>query len=180
MDLVLLNKIVVPIGISGGTQWLCDNWPFSGIVTLLDSGDIWGSLGVLATGAELYKVEVGSALTPQAAADLLTAQAQTLTRGLLFFGPIHYGSALLDFGNAAGGSSWASTTVPDLGVNASSKISVWFPSAETDDHTPQEHQIMGLLAHVHAGNIVAGVSFDILCNTSLRVRGSFQADYSRS
>jgi hypothetical protein len=179
MSISLLNQTAPLVTISGGSQWSSENFPFQATVTQLTSGEVWGSLGLLATGSVCYRVEPGVVVLPQAAADLLDAQAKLLAQGLLFFGPTFYGQTELDFGNAAGGNSWAETTILDPGVKADSRISAWLPAATTADHTEQEHQILNIMGGVHAGTIVPGVSFNLYINTSLRVRGKFKVGYSR-
>jgi hypothetical protein len=90
------------------------------------------------------------------------------------------GTATLNFGAATSGQSSTSVTVPDAGAGAGSIIAVFFMADSTVDHNGEEHRMLDQFSDKCAGTIVPGVGFNIYCDATLRVRGTFLVHYMRS
>jgi hypothetical protein len=68
------------------------------------------------------------------------------------------------------------TTVALASVQTASIINVFMASEATTTHNAYEHSIVPM--KLTAGNIVNGVSFDIIAMTELRLTGTFKVKYT--
>jgi hypothetical protein len=175
----IFGQSVLGDDLTDGTQvWTLFKWPFTAtVVELASGGGVWATLG--SPYETVYKVEIGVTASTQTAADLLAAQSKTLSANNLYFGPTFYGQALIDFGASLHGESSAEVVIADPGVTANSNIKAYFMAANTVHHNPPEHRILDLYSAKCAGSIVPGVGFTLYCDAVLRVRGTFQINYSR-
>ena len=84
------------------------------------------------------------------------------------------GTATIDFGTTPG-TNVITTTVSDANVTSLSKVMVFMGSVSTVTHNTIEHSVVPIKFTV--GNIVAGVSFDILSVSDWRLDGTFAVNY---
>jgi len=82
-----------------------------------------------------------------------------------------YGTATLDFGSAPGTNMVTTTITGQTGILSGSTISAWLMAEATATHNAYEHMIVPL--RITCGNIVAGVGFDIVAVSDLRLTGTF-------
>ena len=186
MNIILLSTSVPEVTYGGPVSiWELTRWPFVVTVTKNVDTSLYGAVRT-DNGFILYEANAIAGTVPQTFADTLSAAAIVILRQALPTSTIpglvqSTGQAAVTFANNGGaGESWASAPVADTGVSTNSTIQVYIMSATTADHTPEEHRILDLYSTKAAGNIVAGVGFDILINTELRLRGAFQVSYSRN
>lgn len=85
------------------------------------------------------------------------------------------GTTEIDFGLAPGG-NYATTTISLATVTTTSIINVYMMSEATATHNAYEHSIVPI--KLTAGNIVNGVSFDIIAVTEWRLTGTFKIKYT--
>ncbi len=84
------------------------------------------------------------------------------------------GSAVIDFGATPGGNK-ATVTVSDANILTTLKVIVFMSSEATADHNTVEHEMAPI--KLTAGNIVNGVSFDIIAVSDWILRGTFNVNY---
>jgi len=84
------------------------------------------------------------------------------------------GTATIDFG-ATPGTNVVVTAVADVNVTALSAITVFMESDSTATHNAIEHQIAPI--KLTAGDIVAGVGFNIYAVSDWRLDGTFTVNY---
>jgi hypothetical protein len=82
-----------------------------------------------------------------------------------------YGTATLNFGSVPGTNIVTTTITGQTGILSGSTISAWLMAEATATHNAYEHMIVPL--RITCGNIVAGVGFDIVAVSDLRLTGTF-------
>lgn len=85
------------------------------------------------------------------------------------------GTTEIDFGSVPGG-NYATVTISLAAVTTTSIINVYMMSEATATHNAYEHSIVPI--KLTAGNIVDGVSFDIIAITEWRLTGTFKIKYT--
>jgi hypothetical protein len=88
---------------------------------------------------------------------------------------LYSGTVEVNFG-ATPGTNMIVTTVALASVQTASIINVFMASEATTTHNAYEHSIVPM--KLTAGNIVNGVSFDIIAMTELRLTGTFKVKYT--
>lgn len=78
---------------------------------------------------------------------------------------------MLDFGSTPGTNVATTTVTGQTGIAASSHVEAWMMGDTTGTHNAYEHLVVPLV--VRCGNIVAGVGFDIVASSELRLNGTF-------
>ena len=87
------------------------------------------------------------------------------------------GTATLNFGSAPG-TNQVKVTVSDSGVQSTSFLVAVLMAVSTATHNAYEHNIVDMT--LRCGNIVPGVSFDIVATSNWRLSGTFTARWSRN
>ena len=164
---------------SSGTVWTIDN----DAVTYAKMQNT-GAGNVVLTRADAAAGDIGE--TALAASQLLgrgstgNVAAITLGSGLSMSGTTlsasgggggTYGTATLDFGSVPGTHLVTTTITGQTGILSGSTISAWLMAEATATHNAYEHMIVPL--RITCGNIVAGVGFDIVAVSNLRLTGTF-------
>ena len=164
---------------SSGTVWTIDN----DAVTYAKLQNT-GAGNVVLTRADAAAGDIGE--TALAASQLLgrgstgNVAAITLGSGLSMSGTTlsasgggggTYGTATLNFGSVPGTNIVTTTITGQTGILSGSTISAWLMAEATATHNAYEHMIVPL--RITCGNIVAGVGFDIVAVSDLRLTGTF-------
>lgn len=80
----------------------------------------------------------------------------------LYAPPVTTGTAVLDFGTAAGMAGDCSVAVTgQAAITAASHVKAWLGATATADHTVDEHVMAAALVAVGVANIVPGTGFTI-------------------
>ena len=85
------------------------------------------------------------------------------------------GSVVIDFGASSSNNDTASVTVPATWVTNNSIIAVSLSYSSTADHSSDEVMIEQI--QLSAGNIINGVSFDILASCPSLTWGDYNVNY---
>lgn len=88
------------------------------------------------------------------------------------------GVTTIDFGPAPG-SYYATTTVAGQDdISANSQADAWIMGASSEDHNEIEHLIVPMT--LRTGNILPGVSFEIVATSELRLTGKWAIQWART
>lgn len=82
------------------------------------------------------------------------------------------GTATVDFGATAGQRATATVT-GQTAIAPSSHASAFLMSDTSADHSDYEHQMAAMVLEFTCGNIVAGVGFDIIAVSTIKLQGAW-------
>lgn len=85
------------------------------------------------------------------------------------------GTAILDFGATPGTNVVTTTIIGQAAILSGSLVEAWVMAEATATHNAYEHSIVPI--KVVCGNIIAGVGFDIIASTELRLDGTFSVKW---
>jgi hypothetical protein len=88
------------------------------------------------------------------------------------------GSAVLDFGAAPGGNFATVTVYGQADIKSNSFVTAFMMYADSADHNAIEHTIVDI--QLRGGNIVPGVSFDLMGFSSMRLTGQWAIQWVRT
>ena len=138
-----------------------------------------GATGVTSVGATSPVVSSGGTTPvismPQATSSVSGYLSSTDWNTFNNKSRLYSGTVEIDFGSVPG-TNMIVTTVALASVQTASIINVFMASEATTTHNAYEHSIVPM--KLTAGNIVNGVSFDIIAMTELRLTGTFKVKYT--
>ena len=138
-----------------------------------------GATGVTSVGATSPVVSSGGTTPvismPQATSSVSGYLSSTDWNTFKNKSRLYSGTVEIDFGSVPG-TNMIVTTVALASVQTASIINVFMASEATTTHNAYEHSIVPM--KLTAGNIVNGVSFDIIAMTELRLTGTFKVKYT--
>ena len=152
-------------GYLSSTDWNTFNNKGSGTVT-----SVSGTSPIISSGGATPTISIQQANTSQSGYLSSTDWNTFNNKSRLYSGTVE-----IDFGSVPG-TNMIVTTVALASVQTASIINVFMASEATTTHNAYEHSIVPM--KLTAGNIVNGVSFDIIAMTELRLTGTFKVKYT--
>lgn len=152
-------------GYLSSTDWNTFNSKGSGTIT-----SVSGTSPIASSGGTTPAISIQQANTSQSGY-LSSADWNTFNNK----SRLYSGTVEINFGSVPG-TNMIVTTVALASVQTASIINVFMASEATTTHNAYEHSIVPM--KLTAGNIVNGVSFDIIAMTELRLTGTFKVKYT--